>query len=330
MALHLDAGMLKETYGRFNADKAPRLAAALSYSTIFALAPVMIIIIAIAGNVIAATVGHGHGHSVVREQLLIAIQRSAGKDAADTVRQMVDAAFAKRGQSGLMQIVGWITLLLGAGGLFAALQDALNTVWHAEPPKRPLWRQIRDRAASIGMLLAIGFLLLVTTALNAGITYVATSVTHQLPFAGAGWLLGLVNLVVELALVTLLFALMFKYLPDTDVAWHDVWTGALATSVLFVVGQLLIGLYIAKAGVASGYGAAGSILVLLVWIYYSSMILLFGAELTRVFAEAHGSRAGRASAPSVTPADGTAREAAASATGSTAASSSAAAPTAPA
>src|ERR1700758_2612868 len=114
MALHLDPRMLKETYTRFNADKAPRLAAALSYSTIFALAPVMIIIIAIAGNVIAATVGHGHGHSVVRDQLLIAIQRSVGKEASDTVRQMVDAAFAKRSQSGIAQIVGWITLILGA------------------------------------------------------------------------------------------------------------------------------------------------------------------------------------------------------------------------
>jgi len=292
MSLHLDAGMLKETYTRFNADKAPRLAASLSYSTIFALAPVLIIVIAIAGNIIAATVGHGHGHAAVRDQLLAAIQRSAGKEAADTVGQMVAIAFAKQSQSGIAQIVGWVMLVVGAAGLFASLQDALNTVWHADPPKRTIWGQVRDRLASIGMLIVIGFLLLVTTAVNAGISYVTTSLAHALPFAGAGVLLAIANIVVELVLVTLLFALMFKYLPDTDVDWRDVWTGAIGTSVLFVIGQSLIGLYLGKAGIASGYGAAGSILVLLVWIYYSSMIFLFGAELTRVFAESHGSRAG--------------------------------------
>ena len=295
MALRLNVGMLKETYTRFNADNAPRLAAALSYSTIFALAPVLIIVIAIAGNVIAATIGHGHGHAVVRDQILMAIQRSAGKEAADTVAQMVQVAFAKQSQSGITQIFGWIMLVVGAAGLFASLQGALNTVWHATPPKRTLWGQVRDRLASIGMLLVIGFLLLVTTAVNAGIAYVTTTLAHALPFAGAGVLLGIANIVVELVLVTVLFALIFKVLPDTDVAWRDVWTGSIATSVLFVLGQSLIGLYLGKAGIASGYGAAGSILVLLVWIYYSSMILLFGAELTRVFAEAHGSRAGEAS-----------------------------------
>jgi membrane protein len=294
MALHVDVALLKETFAKFNADKAPRLASSLSFSTIFALAPVLIIVIAIAGNIIAATVGHGHGHGVVRDQLLIAIQRSAGKEAADTVRQMVDVAFAKQGQSGIAQIVGWVTLVLGAAGLFAALQDALNTVWEAQPPKRPLWGQVRDRLASIGMLLAIGFLLLVTTTLNAAIAYVTTSVAHVLPFAGAGVLLALVNWVVEIALITVLFALMFKYLPDTAVAWRDVWTGSFVTAVLFVVGQSLIAFYISKAGVASGYGAAGSILVLLIWIYYSSMILLFGAEFTHVFAKRRGSRAGTA------------------------------------
>src|SRR5579875_3570987 len=291
MALHLDVGMLKQTYSQFNADKAPRLAAALSYSTIFAIAPVFIIVIAIAGNVIAATIGHGHGHAAVRDQLLLAIQRSAGKEAADTVRQMVQVAFAKQSQSGIAQIAGWVMLVVGAAGLFSSLQDALNTVWHADPPKRTLWGQVRNRLASIGMLVAIGFLLLVTTAVNAAVAYVTTTLAHALPFAGAGVLLGLANIVVELILVTVLFALIFKVLPDTDIAWHDVWTGSIATSVLFVIGQSLIGLYLGRAGIASGYGAAGSILVLLVWIYYSSMILLLGAEFTRVFAESHGSRA---------------------------------------
>ncbi|HEY0394115.1 MAG TPA: YihY/virulence factor BrkB family protein [Candidatus Elarobacter sp.] len=294
MKLHLDPGMLKETYTRFNADKAPRLAAALSYTTIFAIAPVIVIVIAIAGSIIAATVGHGHGHSVVRDQLLGSIRASAGKEAADTVGVMVTSAFGKTQQSLIAQIIGWVTLVLGAAGLFAALQDSLNTVWHVEPEKKSLWVTLRDRVASMGMLAAIGFLLLVTTALNAGIAFVSSYVSHALPFPGAGVVFGLVNVVISVALISVMFAAMFKYLPDATIEWRDVWTGALFTSVLFVIGQALIALYLGKAGVSSAYGAAGSLVVLLLWIYYSSMILLLGAEFTRVYAETHGSRIGAA------------------------------------
>ena len=152
---------------------------------------------------------------------------------------------------------------------------------------------MRDRLASIGMLLAIGFLLLVTTAINAAIAYVATYVARALPFPGAGVVFLLINLVVSLGVIALLFALIFKYLPDARIAWRDVWTGALVTAVAFVIGQALIAVYLGRAGVASAYGAAGSLLVLLLWIYYSSLILLFGAEFTHVYAERHGSRAGR-------------------------------------
>ena len=292
MALHLDIGMIKETYTRFNADKAPRLAAALSFTTIFAIAPVLIIVIAIVGGIIAHTVGHGHGHSAVRDQLLGSIQASAGKGAADAVRLMVQTAFDKPRQSLIAQIVGWVTLVLGAAGLFAALQDALNTVWHVEPPKRGIWQTVRDRLASIGMLIAIGFLLLVTTALNAAIAYVATYVSHALPFPGAAIVFSVINWIVSVALITVLFAVMFKYLPDAKIEWRDVWTGALVTAVLFVIGQALIAFYLGKAGTASAYGAAGSLIVLLLWVNYSSMILLFGAEFTRVYAEKHGSRIG--------------------------------------
>ncbi|MEA2720135.1 MAG: rane protein, partial [Candidatus Eremiobacteraeota bacterium] len=262
------------------------------FTTIFAIAPVLIIVIAVAGGIIAATVGHGHGHSVVRDQLLGSIQASAGKGAADAVRGMVQTAFDKPRQSLIAQIVGWITLVLGAAGLFAALQDALNTVWHVEPEKKGIWATIRDRVTSIGMLIAIGFLLLVTTALNAAIAFVSTYVTRALPFPGAGVVFGLINLIVSVALITVLFAVMFKYLPDAKVEWRDVWTGGLVTAVLFVIGQALIALYLGKAGTASAYGAAGALIVLLLWVNYSSMILLFGAEFTRVYAEKHGSRIG--------------------------------------
>jgi membrane protein len=290
MTLHLDAGMLKETYTRWNADKAPRLAAALSYSTIFAIAPLLIIVIAVVGQVLGMT-GQAHPHSQTENQLLGAIQRSAGPGAADAVRGMVTATFNKPHQGVIAQIVGWVTLALGASGLFAALQDSLNTVWHVEDQKRTIWQTIRAKAASLGMLLVIGFLLLVTTILSAALTFVSTYVTHLLPFPGAGFAFALVNWVVNVGVISLLFALIYKYLPDAKVEWRDVWTGALATAVLFVVGQQLIALYLGKAGVGSAYGAAGSLLVLLLWIYYSSMILLFGAEFTRVYAEKHGSLA---------------------------------------
>ncbi|MDB5028919.1 MAG: putative ribonuclease [Candidatus Eremiobacteraeota bacterium] len=292
MGLHVDVGTIKETFARFNADKAPRLAAALSYTTIFAIAPLFIIVIAIAGYALGVANGTGHGHHVIEDKMLSAIQASAGKGAADMVRDMVTASFDKPKQSIIAQIVGWITLVLGAAGLFAALQDALNTVWHVDPPKKPLWAAIRERLASIGMLLAIGFLLLVTTAINAIIAYVATYVSHALPFPGAGILFSLINIVVSVALITVLFALMYKYLPDAKIEWRDVWAGAFVTAVLFVIGQAAIAFYLGKAGVASAYGAAGSLLVLLLWVYYSSMILLFGAEFTRVYAERHGSRIG--------------------------------------
>ncbi|GAC1575651.1 MAG: hypothetical protein NVS3B7_08190 [Candidatus Elarobacter sp.] len=291
MALHLDLALLKETFVRWNADKAPRLAAALSFTTIFAIAPLFIIVIAIAGYVIGVANG-GHGHHVVEDKMLAAIQSSAGKGAADTVRQMVSASFDKPRQSIVAQIIGWITLLLGAAGLFAALQDALNTVWHVDPPKKGILATIRDRVTSIGMLLAIGFLMLVTTALTAVITYVSTYVSNALPFPGAGIVFALIDWGVSVALITLLFALMYKYLPDAKVEWRDVWTGAAVTAIGFVIGQALIAFYLGRAGVASAYGAAGSLLVLLLWVYYSSMILLFGAEFTRVYAEKHGSRIG--------------------------------------
>ncbi len=289
--MHLDVSLLKTTLERFNADKVPRLAAALSYTTIFAIAPVFIVIIAIAGYAIGVASGTGHGHHVVEDRMLAAIQGSAGKEAADTVRQMVTAAFAKQGQSIVAQVVGWILLFVGALGLFAALQDALNTVWDARPPKKGLVLAIRDRLASFGMLLAIAFLLLVTSVVNAGIGIVSTRLVALLPFPGAGLLFTVVNWVVSIALIAVLFAVMYKYLPDVKIAWEDVRVGAVVTAVAFVLGQSLIALYLAHAGVASGYGAAGSLVVLLLWIYYSSLILLLGAEFTRVYAERHGSHA---------------------------------------
>jgi membrane protein len=278
----MNVDLLKRTWQAFNDDKATRLAAAIAYSTIFSLAPLFVILIAIVGNVLDV---HGSGgHTTAENALLSEIRKSAGPGAADTVRQLIEASFSKPRQGLIAQVFGWIAFALGASGLFASLQDALNAVWQVESAKGGWKQMIRDRVASFGMIIAVGFLLLVTFVANGAITFIGTHLLGQIPFAANPVLVSIVDQVVSIALVTVTFALIFKVLPDVDVAWRDVITGAALTAVLFVIGEALIGLYIAKAGIASAYGAAGSILVALLWIYYSAIILLLGAEFTKVYA----------------------------------------------
>jgi membrane protein len=276
--------MFKETAAAWNADKAPRLAAAISYSTIFAIAPLLIITIATVGAVLGFT-GSEHPHTAVEDVLLAQISRAAGSDAAQMVRGMVDAGFGKPRQSVIAQVIGWITFIVGASSVFMALQDALNTVWDAKPPEHQnVLVMVRDRVMSLGMLLVIGFLLLMTFLLNVAIAYVSSNFARVLPFANAGITFAVVNWIVSILVITLLFGLIFKFLPDVDVRWKDVEIGALCTALMFVLGQALIGIYIGKAGVASAYGAAGALLAILVWIYYSALILLLGAEFTKIYA----------------------------------------------
>ena len=288
MALAQTFDILKKTYAAFSSDKAPRLAAALAYSTVFSIAPLFIIAIAIVGGILGATSG-GHAHHIVEDSLINQIRSRAGEKAAESIRTLITASFSKTSASVVAQIIGWITFVLGASGVFAALQDALNTVWAVETPAgRSIWIAVRERVASLGMVLAIGFLLLVSFILDAGLAIVSSSLTRFLPFAGAGLLFQLINIVVSGGIITLLFAMIFKILPDAKIDWSDVWTGAGITAALFVVGQYAISFYLAKTGAASAYGAAGALLVLLLWIYYSALILLFGAEFTKVYALMRG------------------------------------------
>jgi membrane protein len=295
--LHLDRATLKETFRRWNADKAPRLAAALSFTTLFAIAPLFVIVIALAGQVLGLGNG-GHGHHLVEDQLLAAIRGSAGPAAADLVRAMVSATYDKPHQGLFAQIVGWIVLAFGAFGLFSALHDALNTVWHVEEPKHAnLWVVVRDRVAWVGLLLAIGFLLLVTTAINAAIGFLSASLPRVLPFPGSGVLVAALNELVVVVLITLLVV------PDAEIRWRDVWPGAFVTAVAFVIGQSLIALYLGRAGVTSAYGAAGALIAFLLWVYYSAMILLFGAEYTYVNAARFGAGTRPSGATAAAPAD---------------------------
>jgi membrane protein len=279
--------LLKTTFSEWNADKAPRLAAALAFSTIFSIAPLFIIVIAIVGQVLGFA-GGPHPHAQVEQQLVNQVAHSVGPGGAQAVRDMVDASFGKPRASIIAQVIGWVTFVIGATGLFAALQDSLNTVWNVAPKKGSIATMIRDRLASAVMLLVIGVLLLASFLINTAIAFVSTSFVAVLPFPGAGLVFAIVNWAISLVVVTVLFALIYRFLPDATVRWRDVWTGAAITAVLIVIGQALIGLYLGRTGFASAYGAAGSLLALLLWIYYSAMVLLFGAEFTKVYARSRG------------------------------------------
>jgi membrane protein len=298
---NVNVGMLKETFVRFGADDAATHAAAIAYSTVFAIAPLIIVAVAIAGGALGVASG-GHGHHIVEDRIIGSVAQSAGSQTADMLRAIVDASFQSRQGSTIAQIAGWLTFVLAASGLFLTVQKALNRVWHVTPEKQGVWLTLRNRIASMGMLLVIGFLLIVTTALNFAIAFLWSHFTALLAFPGASVVLSVVNWVVGIALIAALFALMYRYLPDTDVAWSDVKAGALATAVLFVFGQALLSIYISHAGIANGYGAVGSLVVLLVWVYYSAMLLLIGAEFTRVYAEERGSLASKQAAEDANPA----------------------------
>lgn len=288
-------GMLKETFARFGADQASMLAAAIAYSTAFAIAPLIIIAIAIAGSLLGVTDG-GHGHHVIEDELVGAIASSAGRETATLVRQMVDSMFSSHQGSVLAQTAGWATFAMAASGLFMTLQTALNDVWHVKPKQQGLWVTVRARAASAAMLVVIGILALATIGLNVAMAFFWTHVNDVLHMPGASLIASALSYVVDIAIASIMFALMYKVLPDVDVAWGDVGVGSIATAVLFVVGEGLLSLYITHAGLGNGYGAAGSLVVLLVWVYYSAMLLLVGAEFTRVYAEYRGSPAAREAA----------------------------------
>ena len=265
--------LVKQSGSEWIDDKAVSKAAALSYYTIFSIAPVLLIAVAVAGFIFGAEAAQGQ----IRDQ----IQGMVGKPGAQVIESMM--ASAHRPAAGLIAtVVGVVVLLFGASGVFVELQDTLNTIWKAKPPQKSgIISTIRQRFLSFAMVLSIGFLLLVSLLLSAGLSAVGNYVNSIIP----GWevLVQIANLGISFGVITLLFAMMYKVLPDTSVKWRDVWLGAGVTAFLFAIGKFGIGLYLGKSSAASSYGAAGSIAVLLIWVNYASMILFFGAEFTQVF-----------------------------------------------
>jgi membrane protein len=263
-------------------DNVPRLGASLAYYTLFAIAPVLLIAIAIAGMVF--------GPEAVRGEVVTEIESLIGAEGARAVQAAL-RGIRERGGGGLAVVVGTATFLIAATGAFGELQHALNTVFRVKASRRSgVMRLLIKRLKSLGMVVSLGFLLLVSLAVSAALSAVSSWVGRQAgPIVPVG--LQLVNLVGSLGVITLLFAMVYRVLPDARLEWRDVLTGALVTALLFTVGKHLIGLYLGRSSVASAYGAAGSIVVLLLWVYYTSQIVLLGAEVTRVTAERRRGRA---------------------------------------
>ena len=271
--------ILSATVGDWYEDRAPRLGAALAYYTVFALAPTIVLVIAVAALVL--------GHEAAQGEILRQIEGLVGEQGAKAVESMIKTA-RDPGASSKAIGLGLVTLIFGLWGVFGELQDALNTIWGVTPKAgRGVLDMIRQRFWSFALVVGTGFLLLVSLAISTWISILTKYFWYLLPLPGPA--LEAVNVVVSFGVITVLFALTFKLLPDVDIAWRDVWLGAAVTALLFTVGKLVIGLYLGKSGVATAFGAAGSLVVILVWVYYSAQILYFGAEFTKVWTRRRGS-----------------------------------------
>jgi membrane protein len=291
--------LLKTTVSEFQEDEASQLSAVLAYYALFSLFPLLLLLIAGLGFVLQ----YWDQAIDVQAQILAAVSRNFSPQLSDALNQILSGV---KSQAGGATIIGLITLLIGASGVFQQLDLSFNRIWKVPKPSQPagliasVLTTIRTKLFSFGMVLAVGFLLLVSMALT-GVSQALLESFKELPVVGgvAGFLMGLATSVL---LNTLVFALLFKYLPDTTVRWGDVLLGALVTAILWEIGKYLLALYIGRSGQSWGaYGLVGTVLVLMAWIYFSSLILFLGAEFTNVYAQRHGSRAAQP-APETTPA----------------------------
>jgi membrane protein len=265
------ARLLAETIAGWWRHDGPRMGAALSYFTVFSLAPMLVVSVAVGGLLFGTEAASG--------RIVAELRGLMGPEGAAAVETLIERAALRPDTGSGAALFGFAVILVGASGAFVELQHALNVIWSAKPPRGNRWQKIlRTRLASFSLVLAIGFLLLVSLVVSAALS----ALDDLIGSAGAVQpLLAALNAVLSYAVVALLFALMFRLLPDERVAWRDIWPGAAAAALLFVLGKFAIGVYLGNTAVASVYGAASSVVVLLVWIYYSAQILFLGAELTQ-------------------------------------------------
>lgn len=271
--------ILKTTFTDFFADKALQLSAALAYYAVFSLGPLLILVISIAGLV--------YDKAAIQEQVQSQVRGLVGNNAAEMIGGMV--ASPAKGSHGIMAVVGIVVLIFGATGVFGQLQSSLNTIWEVKPkPGRGMGGFVRDRFLSFSMVLGVAFLLLISMVISTALAAFSGFVGNHLPLSSS--IAKVLHYGISFAVITALFAMMFRFLPDAKVRWRDVWIGAMGTSLLFTVGKFALGHYLARDSVTSAYGAAGSLVAILLWVYYSSLILFLGAEFTQAYALKMGSR----------------------------------------
>jgi len=271
----------RKAVNRFLDDDCTTMAAALAYYTTFSIAPLLLIVISIVGLIF--------GRQAVQHEIQGQIQGLIGQGAAGQVGSMVQSA-GEHSSSGVAgTVLGVLALLFGATGAFAQLQSSLNRIWHVKPDPKAggVKNFIGHRILSLGMILAIAFLLMVSLAVSAALSAFGGIVSAYLPQGFSGALLHALTLAISFAIIAVLFGTMFKVLPDAKIRWRDVWVGATITAFLFTVGKFLIGMYLGRSGTVSAYGAAGSLVLVVLWLYYSSLIFLFGAEFTAAWSESH-------------------------------------------
>jgi membrane protein len=273
--------LLRDSLVAFFDDRAMRKAAALAYYTLFSLAPLLIISIAIAGAVFGAEAARG--------EIISQIRGLVGDEAAKAIEGMLRNA-SQPSTNAWAAIIGLATLIFGATTAFAELKQGLDQIWEAPPSKlKGVWYTLRTRLLSFGVILSIGFLLLVSLVFSAAVTALQRL---WLLADTTGVVLQSVNLLLSFTLVATMFAMLYKLLPSVRIAWHDVIIGSIVTALLFTVGKFFIGLYLGHSAVTSSYGAAGAVILIMVWVYYSALIFLFGAEFTKTFARRRGSHSG--------------------------------------
>lgn len=264
------------------ADNVPRLGASLSFYTLFALAPVLIIAIAMAGLFF--------GEEAVRGEVVGQIRGLTGEQGARGVQALLEGA-SQPARSWTATGIGLLTFFIGATGAFLELQTAINGIWRVKPKENPgkWWKElIMQRVISFGLVIAVGFLLLVSLVVSAGLSALNRYLGSAFPGVVTLW--NALDVLVSLGVVTVLFALIYRVLPDVKLTWGDVWMGAVVTAGLFAIGKTAIGFYLGTSGIGSTYGAAGSVIVLLIWVYYSAQVVLLGAEFTRAWVEWSGTR----------------------------------------
>jgi len=268
------------TFMGFINDNGLKLSASLAYYTIFSIAPLLVLVLALIGVFLRDAQN--------RELLYVQIQHYMGMQASSQIKDIIKN-YAMHGKSGAALLSGGVILLVGASSMFVEIQDSLNIIWRVKAkPKKSWLKLIQNRFLSFSLIASLGFLLLVSLLINILVSALSDKIQHFFP--GITIIIFIVNLAITFVVITVLFGIIFKVLPDVKITWKDVRSGAIFTALLFMLGQYLIGLYIQYFANSSAYGAAGSIIVILTWIYYTSAILYIGAEFTQVYAEAIGSR----------------------------------------